>query len=67
MNPWDHDPRFHLAEARYLANLECMFPEDIFAPDEGPDPDEEYKRQRDREELHGAGGRCANCRWVRGE
>ena len=67
MNPCDADPRFRLTEARYLASLEGIFPEDIFAPDEGPGDIEEYKRRRDREELYGVACRCANCRWVRGE
>ena len=33
MNPWDHDPRFRLAEDRYLAGLEGMFPGDVLEPE----------------------------------
>ena len=34
MNPWDHDPRFRLAEARYLASLEGLFPDDNGGPED---------------------------------
>ena len=60
-----YDTNLRLAEARYLASLEGLFPE--AEPDEGPDPDEEYGRRRDREELHGPECPCANCRWLRGK
>ena len=64
MNPSDHDPRFRLAERLYLEALEGIEP----APeDEGPDPDEEWERRRDRAEWeHGAACRCANCRGLGG-